>query len=485
MGATGIGCSDAADLGLGKVGRSRIHDIVRKGRAGRCVAQQLSLAALLCLLLICIEQFHLLAFQAPGLRAIIETEITLCALAAACLFGLSFGHRRDLRSLLLAGAVLELAVIDVVSYVLPAATDLGSPGSLTAAPALGGLFMAATIVVGASIGENRQVRPRRKPLVMMVAASLAAAGIAELGGLLLRSKLSSGVDIDDHGLSAGIHHPIGSVLAAAAAALLVVAAVRTVATGKASNGITILLGAAMICFAGASTYYLVLPAPGVDWVTAREVVRIVAYGLMLAAALRQEAAIRRTIARAAAAAERRRIARDLHDGLAQDLAFIAAHGDRIAREAGEDHPLAIAARRALAVSRGAIADLSAAEAPTATAALRQVADELEVRFGVRISVGGDDIELRPEAREDVLRIAREAIVNAARAQAQSVMVSLTHSGESYVLRVLDDGVGIGAELTARPGFGVRAMRERAASLGGGLTARPTRDGGTELEAVFP
>ena len=66
--------------------------------------------------------------------------------------------------------------------------------------------------------------------------------------------------------------------------------------------------------------------------------------------------------------ERRRIARDLHDGLAQDLAFIAAHGDQIAREAGEEHPLAIAARRALALSRGAIADLSASDAPSARAA---------------------------------------------------------------------------------------------------------------------
>jgi signal transduction histidine kinase len=145
----------------------------------------------------------------------------------------------------------------------------------------------------------------------------------------------------------------------------------------------------------------------------------------------------------------------------------------------------IAARRALAVSRGAIADLSAAEAPTATAALRHVADELEVRYGVSVSVDSDDIELRPDAREDVIRIVREAIVNAARAHAQSVAVSLTRNGERFVLRVLDDGIGIGTELKARPGFGVRAMRERATSLGGGLTARPARHGGTELKVVFP
>ena len=208
--------------------------------------------------------------------------------------------------------------------------------------------------------------------------------------------------------------------------------------------------------------------------------------MLLAAALRQEAAIRRAIAHAAAIEERRRIARDLHDGLAQDLAFIAAHGNRIANEAGEDHPLVIAARRALAVSRGAIADLSASEAPSTRAALRQVADELAFRFGIDVEVEADDASLSPAARENVIRIVREAIVNAAKGQAENVAVSLTRSQNRYVLRVLDNGTGIGSgEIKARAGFGLRSMRERAASLGGALTARSPLGGGTELEVVFP
>ena len=208
--------------------------------------------------------------------------------------------------------------------------------------------------------------------------------------------------------------------------------------------------------------------------------------LILAAAVRHEADIRRAIADTAAADERRRIARDLHDGLAQDLAFIAAHGDRIAREAGEDHPLAIAARRALALSRGAIADLSASEAPSARAALRQVADELALRFGVFVDVEADAADLSREAREDVIRIVREAIVNAAKAGAHSIAVSLVRSGDRFVLRVRDDGAGIGSDdVKSRPGFGLRSMQERAASLGGRLVARPALARGTELEVMFP
>jgi signal transduction histidine kinase len=486
MGVTRIGRLEAAGLVLGKVGRSRFHDIIRKGIAGLRASPQLWLVAALCASLIVFEQFHALAFQAPMLRAIIETALTLCALAAACMFGLSFSHGRQLRNLLLAGALLQLAVIDFVSYVIPASIDLASPGALIASYVLGTLFGATALLVGAWIGPDRKVGPGGRPLLLTIVASLTAAGIAELGGLALRSRLVSGGGVTGHGFEAATDHPIGLGLAVVAAVLVLIAAVRTAGAdrGKADR-VTLLLAAGMICFVGARLNYLVLSTPGVGWVTAREGLRVLAFGLFFAAALRQEAAIRRTIAKSAAAAERHRIARDLHDGLAQDLAFIAAHGDRIAKEAGEDHPLAIAARRALAVSRGAIADLSAAEAPTATAALRQVADELEVRFGVRVAVDGGEVELRRDAREDVVRIVREAIVNAARAQARYIAVSLTRQGDGFVLRVLDDGMGIGNELNARPGFGVRAMRERAASLGGGLIARPAQDGGTELEVVFP
>jgi signal transduction histidine kinase len=486
MGATRIGRLDAADLWLGNGRRSRGDDIVGKGHAGRSAAAHLWLPTALCVSVIVVQQFHPLAFQAPMLRAIIETELTLCALAAACLFGLSFGHGRQLRNLLLAGALLQFAMIDFVSYVIPASISLASPAALTSAFMLGTLFMAIGVVAGASIGPNRKIPSGRRPLLVTIGASLLAAGIAELGGWALRSRLMGGGQVIGKNFEAANDHPIGLVLAIAATAFLAVTAVRTVrADHPKTDGVTLLLAAAMITFAGACLDFVVLPTPQVAWVTAREGLTILAFGLFFAAALRQEATIRRTIATSAAAAERRRIARDLHDGLAQDLAFIAAHGARIAEENGEDHPLAIAARRALAVSRGAIADLSATEAPTTTAALRQVADELEVRFGVLISVGGDEIDLRPSAREDVIRLVREAIVNAAKAQAQTVLVSLTRCGESYVLRVLDDGVGIGTELMARPGFGVRAMRERAASLGGDLTARVAEDGGTELEVVFP
>ncbi len=70
---------------------------------------------------------------------------------------------------------------------------------------------------------------------------------------------------------------------------------------------------------------------------------VCAFALVLLAATRHEPQARARVAEAAALAERRRVARDLHDGLAQDLAFIAAHGPALSEELGDDHPLVIAA----------------------------------------------------------------------------------------------------------------------------------------------
>jgi signal transduction histidine kinase len=438
--------------------------------------------------LIVVQQVHPLAFRAPTLRAIIETEITLCALVAAFLFGLSFLYRRRVRDLLLVGALVGAAVIDGVSYLLPAASTLQASGLVMGGPALGQLIMGGVIFAAVMVPPAARLGHGRRPLVLCVVAATAAAAVAELGSmLLLRHQLPPAGNVPPHGIGLAIQYPLGLTCALATGALLLGAAIRfarEVRGGSASAAMTLAAGLAL--FAAARFDYLTLPATGIGWVTAHEGLRIAGYALILAAALRQEATIRQAIADAAALRERRRIARDLHDGLAQDLAFIAAHGDRIALEAGEDHPLAIAARRALAVSRGAITDLSASEAPSARLALREVADELQLRFGVAVDVDAEDNELGSAAREDVVRIAREAIANAAHGQARNIAVSLTRSDGRFVLRVLDDGCGIRPSDVKSPrGFGLRSMSERATSLGGALTARRATNGGTELEVVFP
>jgi signal transduction histidine kinase len=188
---------------------------------------------------------------------------------------------------------------------------------------------------------------------------------------------------------------------------------------------------------------------------------------------------------AALNAERLRLARDLHDGLAQDLAFIAASAQGLEPELGPRHPLVIAARRALDASRGLMVDLAARSAPTTEVALGLVADELGGRFGVRVEVSATGLtgraDLGPTEREEIVMIAREAIVNAVtHGHAQRIDVTLDLEGKRPLLLVRDDGGGVTSGST-QGGFGLPTMRARAESLGGRLVMRRGAGGGTELE----
>jgi signal transduction histidine kinase len=193
---------------------------------------------------------------------------------------------------------------------------------------------------------------------------------------------------------------------------------------------------------------------------------------------------------AAAARERRRLARDLHDGIAQDLAFIAAYGDRLAGHLGATDPLVLASRRALMATRGAIVDLSGRSTASVGDALRAVSDELSARHPVKIAVEADGVDVRGDQREHVVRIAREAMVNAIKhGAAHTIVTRLSAEGHQLSLVVEDDGLGLDpdapdAEDRDHAGHGLRTMRERATAMGGQLTIRRRAEGGTAVEVCI-
>jgi signal transduction histidine kinase len=108
----------------------------------------------------------------------------------------------------------------------------------------------------------------------------------------------------------------------------------------------------------------------------------------------------------------------------------------------------------------------------------------------RLRVEGESRDLAPLVRDDVHRIACEAVRNAFRhARATRVEVEIRYDRRQLRLRVVDNGKGIDPEVLSeggRPGhFGLAGMRERAGFLGGKLAVRSRLDSGTEAELIIP
>lgn len=190
--------------------------------------------------------------------------------------------------------------------------------------------------------------------------------------------------------------------------------------------------------------------------------------------------------RQATSEERRRVARDLHDGLAHELAFIASKARRI-NAPGEMKELSGAADRALDEARRAITVLSLSTPQSLVTALTQTAEDLGARLGVHVLVDLDeDVEVNAEIAEQLLRIAREGLTNAAvHGDPHYVTVILRHEADDgYRLVIADDGRGFDPGNVDPTRFGLVSMRERAASFGGSFSVESSPGGGTRLEVAF-
>ncbi len=196
-------------------------------------------------------------------------------------------------------------------------------------------------------------------------------------------------------------------------------------------------------------------------------------------------------------AERARLAREIHDTVAQGLSSIQmllhaaerADGDRpgtehirLARETAAD---------GLADTRRFIRELAP---PTLDqglgAALRRLAEQQWTRDGLTVGVTVPDVALPMDVETALLRLAQGAVANAVQhARAAHVDVVVAVDGREARLTVVDDGVGFdpvttGDRAAATDSFGLRAMAERVEQFGGRLTVDSAPGRGTTITAVL-
>jgi signal transduction histidine kinase len=427
-------------------------------------------------------------YRSVSLHVAIETAAALIALLAAYLVFGRFQQNSHLSDLTLVCALAIFGITNILFRTVPAVVS--GEGELAGfalwAPTCGAVIGAAILALAAFAEDVPVSRPARYVVVSLAFVLVAIGAVAGTAGLI---QLGSWDDVAAVPAErpALFGNPALSAAQLLAGLLFLIAAVGFSRRAKRDDF--------MLWFAAAATLAAfsrlnegLFPSDIVGWVQLGDALRLGVYALMLIGAAREIRGYWAKFAEAAILEERRRIARDLHDGLAQELAYVVSQAHRAMRQSPGEivDELSIVAQRALDDSRRAIAALVEPLDQPIDVALERMMEEVSDRTGVPIQLSvPEGIQVDPARREALLRIVREAVLNAARhSDAHAVSVRLSNDGHLHVA-VSDDGIGFDAAAARRDRFGLISMKERAHALGAEFHIDSEPGAGTTVEVVFP
>jgi signal transduction histidine kinase len=425
----------------------------------------------------------------------IETSAAMALIfVAAVLFG-RFRLNNSLRTLLKFAAMFVLAVENLVSVALTIALESTATSFVAWAFAFAGVLGAALLAV-AALMPDRPIRHRGGALFLAIGAS-----VAVLTPIVVLTAVFADVlpgAFQEPPATAEALHALTehSVLIVAEALTAVCYGVAAVAFARQAENrddeFLKWLSIALVIASAAYLNYTLFPSQFQELLYSGDVFFLAATVALVYAAVREIANEEKAQIRSAVLAERRRVARDLHDGVAQELAFIASQTRWFLRQPTNGQPLELimdAVERALDESRGAIAALSRPIDEPLDLALGQAAQDVASRVGARLRLDLDaGVDVPAEWRDALLRIAREAVGNAVRhGRARTITMKLRDGeGAGVRLRVSDDGDGFDTEAPrSNLSYGLTSMRERAESLGGQFVISSVRGAGTTIEVILP
>jgi signal transduction histidine kinase len=192
--------------------------------------------------------------------------------------------------------------------------------------------------------------------------------------------------------------------------------------------------------------------------------------------------------------ERARLAREIHDGLAQDLWYGKLKQARLSQltaGSGEAETLANEVAEALDTALGdarqAVMALRPSSAGTLLEVIARFVEDFGDRYGIRAEFDADGGSPRLSARgqAEILRVVQEALNNVRKhANATLVEVEMRSGDHRSVITVTDNGRGFSADATGS-GFGLKSMEERVQLVGGTFAIRAAPGGGTIVEISLP
>jgi signal transduction histidine kinase len=418
------------------------------------------------------------AYELPETRLVLDTAVAVVAGLVAVLASVRF--RVDGRSLdlLLAAGFWSISLGTTVFGLVPVLD--GDPLPPWAAWSLVGSRLLGAALIAIAPWWNARIPQRRQALVIVglgIAAILASAGF----GLRTPVWAEGGAPV------ILVEGPSVKRAAALLAIIWLIAlvgfAVRYRRHGRDLDS-WLCLSATLAFFA--ELHLLLTPVVSSELVLQGDFLRLVAYGVLVVGVWRAmaEAEFGRAVAD-----ERGRVAREIHDGLAQYLFAITAQVSMLESGAPLDEVLPRLKRASVSAQQEArfavLALSSAGGSARFDSALRRYVDVLTADGEVDVELDVDaSVRLAPDEQIEVFRIVQEGLGNARRhAGARHVEVAISSRAGRRVVSVRDDGVGFDEE-TVTSGHGLANMRQRAEAIEGRLSLRSTPGRGTAIEVVL-
>lgn len=416
-------------------------------------------------------------FALPSLRLFLDTAVLLVAVVVCVLAYVRFGVERRRFDLYLCAGFFVTAATTLAFSIAPALD--GSPvGRAEAWAGIGGRLIAAVLIAAAPFAGGRAAR-RTHPLASMI-------GLALL--LYALWAVCRGLGTALPFLAPDRSQPDLLTAAMALQALLGLAALIGFGLRYRAHledlDRWLAFGATIWLFA--ELHAVFTPPLSSDFVSQSDFLRLLSYAVLLVGVWR---AIRSAEFGRAVADERARVAREIHDGLAQYLFAVSTQTSLLA-SGGDPEKIVPRLQEATAAAqqeaRFAVLALSSAggSAPFDSALNRYVefltADgQLDVDLEIE-----REVELGPDEQIEIFRIVQEGLANVRRhANARRATVLIGVRDGERLVRIVDDGQGFADEGEAS-GQGLRNMRSRASAIGGAFRLSTSPGGGTALEVVL-
>ena len=416
--------------------------------------------------------------------------VDLCvALLAGYLAFLRFLRARRVSDLLLAQSLFALALgtaAGLALYGREGNVELWLPVTIRVAASVV-LLCAAVVGPGRTAGRGGARWVSLATVGLLVVGAVAA---WRLGPVLpVGMAGATGEDIDRvHPELLAAHPVLIATYLISAVCLLLASHLFTVRALSSDDELLRWLGPACALGGFARVAYAVTPTHVSDWFYTGDLLRTGFYLLLILGAVRELGQHWTARTAQAVADDRRRLARELHDGVVQELSYIRGEAHRIGQDESLGQHIIGATDRALDEARTAIHALGSLDGEPLAVLLQRAAAEQSRRHGVQVEVNADEsVAVNPDQLHTLLRIAREAVSNAARhGRAELIRVVLHAGDEGRLLSVCDDGVGFDPKEALRTGngYGLVSMTERARSLPGTLDLDSRPGMGSEVRVKW-